>query len=255
MSISDSMFFSGLWDSCFWWSLWDLDHWNDEGLWLRRRFWWKGGTPSKAKGSHSNEWSGQSLSHSVNFCLNFSAHAKYRVEPFPDLNQNSFLWLAGTCLKQLSSKWMEGPGPGRSAMVWTGRPCYSVTLLKTLKHTVAAVLLWFQCVVLCCVTLCVLRRLVRTQSVISSEHRGVLSLPLHPVEPAHAMKKKLQTRVNWRRNHLLLSSGWLCCRERQGFTVESGQTGGNWCATRLLLPCNTDSLLPFTPFSFSPLSF
>ena len=195
MSISDSMFFSGLWDSCFWWLLWDLDHSNDEGLWLRRRFWWKGGTPSKAKGSHPNEWSGQSPSHSVNFCLNFSAHAKYRDDPFPDLNQNSFLWLAGTCLKQLSSKWMGGPGPGSSAQWFEqeGR----VTLWLFSKHSnTLSLLFFFDFSVLCCVVLHrLLQRLVRTQSVISSEHRGVLSLPLHPVEPAHAMKKKV---ANWR---------------------------------------------------------
>ena len=41
--------------------------------WRRRRLWWKGATPSKAKSSHSNEWWGQSLSHRVNFWLDFSA--------------------------------------------------------------------------------------------------------------------------------------------------------------------------------------
>ena len=41
--------------------------------WRRRRLWWKGATPSKAKGSHSNEWWGQSLSHRVNFWSDFTA--------------------------------------------------------------------------------------------------------------------------------------------------------------------------------------
>ena len=46
---------------------WSLERWR------RRRLWWKGATPSKAKSSHSNEWWGQSLSHRVNFWSDFTA--------------------------------------------------------------------------------------------------------------------------------------------------------------------------------------
>ena len=127
---------------CFSQLLGDLDHW-------RRRLWWKGVSPSKAKGSHSlfkispskakgshsNEWPGQSLSHCVNFSSDFSA--QYTVHCTCLIQK----WtIPGTHLKTLvynflrenfPSKWMAGGA--RIGVVWTGRPCYSVTLLKTLN--------------------------------------------------------------------------------------------------------------------------
>ena len=112
-------------------------------------------------------------------------------------------------------------GGANIGVVWTGRPCYTVTLLKTLKHTV-----WHcdtpqntathcsccsSLIELCCVLHCVLREVGRTQSVISCEHRGLLSPS--PRSGTCRWKKCKQLFETIGQNHLLLSSGWLCCRE------------------------------------------
>ena len=93
-------------------------------------------------------------------------------------------------------------GGASIAVVWTGRPCYSVTLLKTLKHTLLhCVTLWHspnQCNTLpllhCVVLHCVLREVGRTQSVISCEHRGSSLSSLQRVEPAAADGKSANLR-------------------------------------------------------------
>ena len=134
----------------------------------------------------------------------------------------TFLWPAKLKLVLFSpNKWQV-----RIGVVWTGRSCYSVTQTHTLlhcvtlwhspKHWAAVVRVWLHCVVLHCV----LREVGRTQSVISCKHRGApLSTQwnLVPVE-------KVQTRANWSKSPVLLfplddsvvllSSGWLCCAEK-----------------------------------------
>ena len=103
-------------------------------------------------------------------------------------------------------------GGASIAVVWTGRPCYSVTLLKTLKHTLLhCVTLWHspnQCNTLpllhCVVLHCVLREVGRTQSVISCAHRGSSLSPVSNEWNLLLRMEKVQTCVNWSKSPVAL---------------------------------------------------